>query len=94
MTADELKDLFDRVLSWPKAAQDEFVLMANAIENALRGHQHVASEIELQISEAAITSIEVEPDADPSADEVDILESMKRLVAATQKSEKESGSDA
>ncbi|PAY09731.1 hypothetical protein CK489_03925 [Bradyrhizobium sp. UFLA03-84] len=94
MTATELKDLFDRVLSWPKAAQDELLSMANAIENALHGHQHVASEVELQITEAAITSIEVTPDASSTADEVDILKSMERLVAAKQKPAKESGSDA
>ncbi|WP_074131348.1 hypothetical protein [Bradyrhizobium sp. NAS96.2] len=94
MSATELKELLNRVQSWPKAAQDELLSMANAIENALRGHQHVASEVELQISEAAITSIEVTPDAGSSADEVDILESMERLVAAKQKPAKESGSDA
>ena len=94
MSATELKDLFDRVQSWPKSAQDELLSMANAIENALRGHQHVASEVELQISEAAITSIDVKPDAGSGADEDDILESMKRLVAGQRKSEKESGSDA
>ncbi|MDH2383308.1 hypothetical protein [Bradyrhizobium sp. CER78] len=94
MSATELKDLFDRILSWPKPAQDELLSTASAIENALRGHQHVASEVELQINEAAITSIEVTPDASSSADEVDILASMERLVAAKQKPAKESGSDA
>ncbi|WP_076860880.1 hypothetical protein [Bradyrhizobium mercantei] len=94
MSATELKDLFDRVRSWPKAAQDELLSMANAIETALRGHQHVASHDELQISEAAITSIEVTPDAGSSTAEIDILESMKRLVAEKQKPAKESGSDA
>ncbi|QOZ31193.1 hypothetical protein [Bradyrhizobium sp. CCBAU 53421] len=94
MSATELKDLFDRVQSWPKAAQDEFVSLANAIESALRDHQHVASYAELQISEAAITSIEVAPDAGPGAHEVNIIESMERLVAEKQKPAKESGSDA
>jgi len=94
VSAAELKDLFDRIQSWPKSAQDELLSLANAIEDGLLAHRHVASEEELQITEAAIASIEVAPDAGSGADEDDILENMKRLVAEKPTSSKESESNA
>jgi hypothetical protein len=94
MSAADLKGPFDRVQSWPKAAQDQLLSMANAIENELRAYQHVASGEELQISDAAIASIDVVRDAGSGADEADVLESMKRLVAEKPKPAKESGPDA
>ncbi|WP_420968571.1 hypothetical protein [Bradyrhizobium sp. B120] len=94
MSAADLKELFDRVQSWPKAAQEELLSLATAIENAFQAHQHVASDDELQISEAVITSIEATPDAGSSADEIDIVESMQRLVAEKPNPPRESKPDA
>ncbi|MBR0874171.1 hypothetical protein JQ633_27685 [Bradyrhizobium tropiciagri] len=86
MTAADLKDLLERAQSWPKAAQDELLSMARKIEDELRLNRHVASTDELQITEAAIASIDVAPDPGRGKDHMDIEESMKRLVAANAKS--------
>ncbi|GKQ51777.1 hypothetical protein [Bradyrhizobium sp. Ce-3] len=58
MTAVELKNLLDRVQSWPKAAQDEFVSIANQIESELQAQDYVATRDELRIIDAAMASID------------------------------------
>ncbi|MFB9270226.1 hypothetical protein ACFFWD_45090 [Bradyrhizobium erythrophlei] len=58
MTTAELKKLLDRVQSWPEAAQDELVSIANQIESELRGDEYVATHEELRIIDAAMTSID------------------------------------
>ena len=58
MTATELKDLLERVQSWPEEAQDELVAVANQIESELRGRDYLATREELQIIDAAIASID------------------------------------
>ena len=58
MTATELKDLLERVQSWPEEAQDELVADENQIESELRGRDYLATREELQIIDAAIASID------------------------------------
>jgi hypothetical protein len=38
-----LKDLLERVESWPEAAQNELVAVASQIESELRGGDYVAT---------------------------------------------------
>jgi hypothetical protein len=58
MTEADLKDLLKRVQSWPLAAQDELVAIANQIESELRNNDYVATQEELQIIDAAMASID------------------------------------
>jgi hypothetical protein len=58
MTAMELKDLLERVRTWPEAAQDELVALANQIESELQGGDYLATREELRILDAAIASID------------------------------------
>jgi len=67
MTTD-LKDLMERAQSWPEAARDELVAVANQIESELQGGEYVATREELQALDAAIASLE----AGESASEAEI----------------------
>jgi hypothetical protein len=58
MTVTDLKTLLERVQSWPEEAQDELVAVANQIESELRGRDYLATRQELQIIDAAMTSID------------------------------------
>jgi hypothetical protein len=58
MTAAELKDLLERIRTWPEAAQDELVAVAEQIENELRRDEYVATREELLAIDAAIASID------------------------------------
>ena len=65
-----LKDLLERVESWPEAAQNELVAVANQIESELQGGDYVATREELEIIDAAMASIdagEVATDAEITA---------------------------
>ena len=53
-----LKDLLERVESWPEAAQNELVAVANQIESELQGGDYVATREELEIIDAAMASID------------------------------------
>jgi hypothetical protein len=69
MTTD-LKNLLQRVQTWPEEAQDELVAVANQIESELRGQSYLASREELRIIDAAMASIdggEVATDAEIKA---------------------------
>ncbi len=57
MTATELKDLLERVRTWPEEAQNELVAVANQIETELQG-DYVASREELEAIDAAISSLD------------------------------------
>jgi hypothetical protein len=57
MTATELKDLLERVQTWPEEAQNELVAVANQIESELQGN-YVASREELDAIDAAIASLD------------------------------------
>jgi hypothetical protein len=58
MTSNDLKILLERVQTWPEAAQDELVAVANQIENELHGHDYLATQEELRIIDAATASID------------------------------------
>ena len=66
-----LKDLLERVESWPEAAQNELVAVANQIESELQGGDYVATREELEIIDAAMASIDAGESA--SAAEVKAL---------------------
>jgi hypothetical protein len=58
MTTMDLKNLLERVQSWPEEAQDELVAVANQIESELQGQDYLATREELQIIDAAMASID------------------------------------
>jgi hypothetical protein len=58
MTMADLKDLLERVQTWPEEAQNELVSVVNQIESELQGDGYVASREELQIIDAATASID------------------------------------
>jgi hypothetical protein len=70
MTANDLKILLERVQTWPEAAQDELVAVANQIESELHRRDYLATQEELRIIDAAMASIdggEVATDAEIKA---------------------------
>ena len=70
MTANDLKILLERVQTWPEAAQDELVAVANQIESELHSRDYLATQEELRIIDAAMASIdggEVATDAEIKA---------------------------
>ncbi|TMJ47999.1 MAG: hypothetical protein E6G85_26100 [Alphaproteobacteria bacterium] len=58
MTAADLKQLLERVQTWPEAAQDELVAVAKQIESELQANEYVATREELQNIDAALASID------------------------------------
>jgi hypothetical protein len=58
MTMTDLKNLLERVQTWPEQAQDELVAVANEIESELQGRDYLATQEELQIIDAAMASID------------------------------------
>jgi len=58
MTVVDLKNLLERVQTWPEEAQDELVALANQIESELHGREYFATQEELRIIDAAIASID------------------------------------
>ncbi|MGQ0681454.1 hypothetical protein [Bradyrhizobium sp.] len=58
MTDADLKELLKRVQTWPEAAQDELVSLANQIESELQGNDYVATQEELQVIDEAMASID------------------------------------
>jgi hypothetical protein len=70
MTTMDLKNLLERVQTWPEEAQDELVAVANQIESELQGRDYLATREELRIIDAAMASIdrgEVATDAEIAA---------------------------
>jgi hypothetical protein len=78
MTVTDLKTLLERVQSWPEEAQDELVAVANQIESELRGRDYLATRQELQIIDAAMTSI----DGGEVASEAEIKAAFARFRSA------------
>jgi len=58
MTATDLKDLLERVQTWPEEAQDELVAVAKQIESELQAQDYLATREELQVIDAAMASID------------------------------------
>ena len=57
MTTD-LKQLLERVQTWPEEAQDELVAVANQIESELKSRDYLATQDELRVIDAAMASID------------------------------------
>ena len=68
MTLAEIKNLLERVQTWPEEAQNELVAIANQIESELRGDAYAATVDELQVIDAAMASL----DAGESATDVEV----------------------
>jgi hypothetical protein len=60
MTETDLKNLLERVQTWPEEAQDELVAVVNQIESELQGQDYLATREELQVIDAAMASIDGE----------------------------------
>ncbi len=58
MTAADLKNLLERIQSWPEEAQDELVSVANEMDAELRGREYVATQEELRVIDFAMASID------------------------------------
>jgi hypothetical protein len=58
VTVTDLKNLLERVQTWPEEAQDELIAIANQIENELQGQDYLASQEELRIIDAAMASLD------------------------------------
>src|SRR5450432_1068626 len=58
MTTTDLKNLLQRVETWPEEAQDELIAVAKQIESELQGRDYFATREELQIIDDAIASID------------------------------------
>jgi hypothetical protein len=57
MTASEIKELLERIETWPEEAQNELVAVANQIESELQG-DYLATRDELEAIDAAIAAID------------------------------------
>ena len=78
MTATDLKNLLERVQTWPEEAQDELVAVANQIESELQGQDYLATREELRIIDAAMASI----DAGESATDTEIRAAFAKFRSA------------
>jgi hypothetical protein len=78
MTATALKDLLERVQTWPEEAQDELVAVAKQIESELQTQDYLATREELQVIDAAMASI----DRGEAATDAEIKAAFARFRAA------------
>jgi hypothetical protein len=78
MMTTDLKNLLERVQSWPEEAQDELVAVADQIERELQGRDYLATREELLIIDAAIASI----DAGEVATDVEIKAAFAKFRSA------------
>ena len=58
MTAADLKNLLERIQTWPEEAQNELVAVAAQIESELQGGEYMATRDELQVIDDAIASLD------------------------------------
>ena len=58
MKAEDLKNLLERVQSWPEEAQGELVAVADQIERKLHGEDYFASREELRMIDAAMAALD------------------------------------
>ncbi len=58
MSVAELKNLLERIQTWPEEAQDELVAVAKQIESELQDKTYLATQEELRIIDAAMASID------------------------------------
>nr|WP_303626031.1 hypothetical protein [Rhodopseudomonas palustris] len=53
-----MKAVIDRAESWPEAAREELVSIAEQIETELKAKEYLASEDELRVVDAAMASLD------------------------------------
>jgi hypothetical protein len=58
MTAADLKNLLERIQTWPEEAQNEPVAVAAQIESELQGDEYTAAQNELQVIDEAMASLD------------------------------------
>jgi len=58
MTAADLKNLLERIQTWPEEAQNELVAVAAQIESELQGDGYTATQNELQAIDEAMASLD------------------------------------
>ncbi len=58
MNAARLQKLIERVQTWPEAAQEELVAVADEIESELQAHEYHATTEELEAIDAAVAEID------------------------------------
>jgi len=58
MTAADLKNLLERIQTWPEEAQNELVAVAAQIESELQGDGYTATQNELQVIGEAMASLD------------------------------------
>ena len=58
MTAADLRNLLERIQTWPEEAQNELVAVASQIESELRDNEYKATRDELQVIDAAMASLD------------------------------------
>ena len=78
MTLAEIKNLLERVQTWPEEAQNELVAIANQIESELRGDEYAATVDELQVIDAAMASL----DAGESVTDVEVAAAFAKFRKA------------
>jgi hypothetical protein len=77
MTTTDLRNLLERVETWPEEAQNELVALAKQIESELRG-DYVATREELLAIDAAMASI----DAGEAATDAEIKAAFAKFHSA------------
>jgi hypothetical protein len=58
MTAADLKNLLERIQTWPEEAQNELVAVAAQIESELQGDGYTATQNEQQVIDEAMASLD------------------------------------
>jgi hypothetical protein len=58
MTPADLRNLLERIQTWPEEAQNELVAVASQIESELRDNEYKATRDELQVIDAAMASLD------------------------------------
>jgi hypothetical protein len=58
MTAADLRNLLERIRTWPEEAQNELVAVAVQIESELQGNEYRATRDELQVIDDATASLD------------------------------------
>jgi hypothetical protein len=58
MTAADLRNLLERIQTWPEEAQNELVAVASQIESELRDNEYKATRDELQVIDDAMASLD------------------------------------
>jgi hypothetical protein len=58
MTAAGLKNLLERIQTWPEEARNELVAVAAQIESELQGDGYTATQNELQVIDEAMASLD------------------------------------